>query len=107
MKLPKTLKLPVPGVLDQMGQSKGTIIILKISGLLALLAFALVFPPLISVDTAMTGVAVYVLMFAAWATAWNIFSGYSGYIALGHATFFGSGAYALGVMCKHWNVGSS
>ena len=29
-------------------------------------------------------------------SAWNIFSGYSGYISLGHAVFFGTGAYTVG-----------
>ena len=35
-------------------------------------------------------------MYAALATAWNLFSGYTGYISLGQAAFFGLGAYALG-----------
>lgn len=80
---------------------------LKIVGLFALLAVALLFPLQLSPDPATTGIAVYTLMFAAAATSWNIFAGYTGYIALGHAVFFGSGAYALGVMCKAWHIGNS
>ena len=38
------------------------------------------------------------------ASAWNVFSGFSGYISLGHAVFFGCGAYALGLMAEHWHV---
>ena len=33
-------------------------------------------------------------------------SGYTGYIALGHAVFFGTGAYALAILCKDWHVTS-
>ena len=33
-----------------------------------------------------------------------MFSGYSGYIALGHAVFFGCGAYALSLLAKHLGV---
>ena len=39
------------------------------------------------------------------ATSWNIFSGYTGYLALGHAVFFGSGGYALALLCEHLGVG--
>ena len=35
-------------------------------------------------------------MYAALASAWNLLGGYSGYISLGHAAFFGVGAYAIG-----------
>jgi branched-chain amino acid transport system permease protein len=106
MKTFKSLQLSVPGTVDQAGQAKIAIKMLKIVGLLALLVVALVFPQQISPDAATTGIAVLTLMFAAWAVAWNIFSGYTGYIALGHAAFFGSGAYVLGVMCQRWDIGS-
>lgn len=77
--------------------------ILKTVVLLLLLAFAIAFPLLFS-NPAVTTVAVFTLMFAGAATAWNIFSGYTGYIALGHAVFFGSGAYAIAIMCQDWHV---
>ncbi len=35
--------------------------------------------------------------------AWNIFSGYSGYLALGHAVFFGSGGYAVALAARDWH----
>ncbi|HLI06894.1 MAG TPA: branched-chain amino acid ABC transporter permease [Ktedonobacteraceae bacterium] len=77
--------------------------LLKIAGLLILLAFAIAFP-LLFPNPAITTVAVFTLMFAAAATAWNIFSGYTGYIALGHAVFFGTGAYTLAIMCQDWHI---
>ncbi len=35
---------------------------------------------------------------------WNIFCGYSGYISLGHAAFYGIGAYLLALMCQLWHI---
>ena len=72
-------------------------------GLLVLLALVIVFPLLFS-NPAVTTIMVFTLMFAAAATGWNIFSGYTGYIALGHAAYFGIGAYALALICQHWNI---
>jgi branched-chain amino acid transport system permease protein len=47
----------------------------------------------------------FTLMYAALASAWNIVGGYSGYISLGHAAFFGVGAYAVAVAFTHWSIG--
>ena len=47
----------------------------------------------------------FTLMYAALATAWNIVGGYSGYISLGHAAFFGVGAYAVGYTFTHVSIG--
>ncbi|MDQ6643810.1 MAG: branched-chain amino acid ABC transporter permease [Chloroflexota bacterium] len=77
--------------------------ILKTVGLLALLLITLAFP-LLFPNPAVTTIAVFTLMFAAAATGWNIFSGYTGYIALGHAAYFGLGAYALAIMCQDWHI---
>src|SRR5579884_1863889 len=76
---------------------------IKTSGILLLLVIALGFPLLFS-NSAVTSIAVFALLFATAATGWNIFSGYTGYIALGHAAYFGLGAYALAIMCQDWNV---
>ncbi|TML83687.1 MAG: branched-chain amino acid ABC transporter permease [Actinobacteria bacterium] len=51
-------------------------------------------------------IGVLTLMYAALATAWNLFSGYSGYISLGQAAFFGLGAYTLGITFAHVGIGS-
>ncbi len=71
--------------------------------LLALLAIAIAFP-LVFPNPAVTTIALFALMFAAAASGWNIFSGYTGYIALGHAVYFGLGAYALAIMCQDWHI---
>jgi branched-chain amino acid transport system permease protein len=49
---------------------------------------------------------IFTLMYAALASAWNIIGGYSGYISLGHAAFFGVGAYAVGITFTHVSIGS-
>lgn len=73
------------------------------------LAAAIAFPPaapMIFPGGSAMSIAVLTVIFAGAATAWNIFSGYTGYIALGHAVFFGSGAYALAILCAKWHVTS-
>jgi branched-chain amino acid transport system permease protein len=71
---------------------------------LAVLAVAAVAFPLVFSSPVMTNYAVYALIFVAAVSAWNVFSGFSGYISLGHAVFFGSGAYAVGIAARDWHV---
>jgi len=70
---------------------------------LALIAAAAVFP-VVFPNPVVTNYGVFTLIFVIVASAWNVFSGYSGYISLGHAVFFGSGAYALGIAATDWHV---
>lgn len=51
-------------------------------------------------------VAVFTLMYAVMATAWNLVGGFAGYPSLGHAAFFGIGAYASGLWFEHHHVHS-
>jgi branched-chain amino acid transport system permease protein len=71
-----------------------------------LLAIAAIFP-LVFTSELVTQIAVDTLIFAGAAAAWNIFSGYSGYISLGHAVFFGAGAYTAGVAAQDWQISGS
>jgi branched-chain amino acid transport system permease protein len=73
------------------------------AGAAALLAAAIAFP-LVFPNPVATNYGVFTLVFVAVASAWNVFSGFSGYISLGHAVFFGSGAYALGIAARDWHV---
>jgi branched-chain amino acid transport system permease protein len=77
-----------------------------LGGIAAVLAVLAAFP-LVFTNPAITNYGVYALIFLAAAAAWNTFSGYSGYISLGHAVFFGSGAYFTGVATRDWNVSGS
>ncbi len=70
---------------------------------LLLLVILLAFPQVFT-NPEITSVAILTLLYATAATAWNIFAGYTGYIALGHAVFFGVGSYALAIMCKDWGI---
>jgi branched-chain amino acid transport system permease protein len=72
----------------------------KLAGTAAALAALAVFP-LIFTNPTVTTIGVFTLLFMASATAWNGFAGYSGYIALGHAAFFGTGAYVLAIVSEH------
>ncbi|MBV8944818.1 MAG: branched-chain amino acid ABC transporter permease [Solirubrobacterales bacterium] len=59
-----------------------------------------VFPLIFSSPTS-TSIAVFTLIFMVAACAWNMFAGSSGYIALGHAVYFGCGAYTLTLLANH------
>jgi branched-chain amino acid transport system permease protein len=76
---------------------------LRAAGVVAVLAAAVAFPQVVT-DPAVTNYGVFAMIFVAVASAWNTFSGFSGYISLGHAVFFGSGAYAVGIAARDWHV---
>jgi branched-chain amino acid transport system permease protein len=65
-----------------------------VAGTGVLVGIAIAFPWVFTNPTT-TSIGVFTLIYMAAATAWNSFAGYSGYIPLGHAVFFGSGAYTL------------
>ncbi len=71
--------------------------------LFAVILGSLAFPLLIR-DSTITSMAVDTLLLMAAAVSWNIFSGYTGYISLGQATYFGLGAYTLAIACQDWNI---
>lgn len=70
---------------------------------LAALAVFAVFP-LIVTNPAYTTIAVFTLIYMACASSWNMFSGYSGYIALGSAAFYGVGAYTMALVSAHLHM---
>jgi branched-chain amino acid transport system permease protein len=83
--------------------SKGAVSTARAGGILAVFAVLAVFP-LVLQNATVTNIAVDTLIFGAAAVAWNIFSGYSGYISLGHAVFFGTGAYTVGIAARAWQL---
>jgi len=66
---------------------------------LALVVFAIF--PLIVTNPTYTTIAVFTLLFMACSTSWNMFSGYSGYVSLGSAIFYGCGAYTMALVSTH------
>jgi branched-chain amino acid transport system permease protein len=69
-----------------------------------IVAAVFVLYPLGVTDPTATSIAVFTLVFMVATAAWNIFSGYSGYLALGHAVFFGCGGYAVALAARDWHV---
>ena len=57
--------------------------------------------PLVFSNPTTTSIAFFTLIFMVCASAWNMFAGSSGYIALGHAVYFGVGAYTLTLLANH------
>ncbi|WP_088348215.1 MULTISPECIES: branched-chain amino acid ABC transporter permease [Rhodomicrobium] len=55
-------------------------------------------------DVYMQNVLILTLMFAALSQSWNILGGYCGQISLGHALYFGVGAYATTVLFVKYGV---
>jgi branched-chain amino acid transport system permease protein len=75
----------------------------KGGGLVVLIVLAVLFPQVYS-NPAVTNYGVLALIFATAAVAWHVFSGNTGYISLGQAVFYGSGAYAMGVAARDWHI---
>jgi|SRR5579863_1134732 len=91
--------LAVPGGLGPVPASTAA----KGGGLLLLAAAAVAFPQVYT-NPAVTQYGVFALIYVTAATGWNIFSGNTGYIALGQAVFYGSGAYALAIAARDWHI---
>jgi len=68
-----------------------------------LLLIAIIFP-LVITDQVATQIGVDTMLFVAATVAWNLFSGFTGYISLGAAVFFGTGAYTVGIAAQDWNI---
>jgi branched-chain amino acid transport system permease protein len=77
--------------------------VLKGAGLLALIAVVIAFPQVYT-NPAVINYGVFALIYVTAASGWNIFSGNTGYISLGQAVFYGSGAYAMGIAARDWNI---
>jgi branched-chain amino acid transport system permease protein len=71
--------------------------------LLLALGCAIGFPFVFS-NPATTSIAFFTMLYVGAASAWNLFSGYSGYMALGNAVFYGSGAYFIANVANHLNL---
>jgi branched-chain amino acid transport system permease protein len=72
-------------------------------GLVLLLVLAVLYPQVWS-NPAVVNYGVLALIFVTAAVAWHIFSGNTGYISLGQAVFYGSGAYAMGIAARDWHI---
>ncbi len=69
-------------------------------GFFALAAVA----PLVVRDAFLLDSLVLILMWGAAGAAWNVAGGYAGQVSLGHAAFFGLGAYAAALLGTRWGL---
>ncbi len=69
---------------------------------LAAAAFASI--PFVTGDQYLLHASTMVLLYAYLATAWNIVGGLAGQLALGHAAYFGIGAYVSTLLTLQWKV---
>src|SRR6516165_4048132 len=71
---------------------------------LVLIALVLVYP-LLAADSPVYGrLGALVLLAAISASAWNVVGGYAGQISVGHAMFYGAGAYLPLLLHQHWHL---
>jgi branched-chain amino acid transport system permease protein len=75
----------------------------KIAGGLVVLA-ALVAFPLVFTKPFPRHVMIMIFLYAMLAQAWNVLAGYCGQISLGHAVFFGAGAYTSTVLVTRFGL---
>lgn len=71
---------------------------------LVLVAAAVAAIPLVVKDVYVQNVLVLTLMYAGLSQAWNILGGYCGQISLGHAIYFGVGAYTSTILFTKFGV---
>ena len=60
--------------------------------------------PLVITNPYWTTIGIYTVIYMACTTSWNMFSGYSGYVSLGTAIFFGCGAYTMALGSINWHI---
>jgi branched-chain amino acid transport system permease protein len=70
-------------------------------GIAALVALAL---PLVVTNASSLNLAILVLMAAQLGVAWNLLGGYAGQVSLGHAAFYGIGAYTSTLLLMNFGV---
>ena len=60
--------------------------------------------PLLVRDDFFLDSLILILMWGALSAAWNIAGGYAGHVSLGHAAFFGIGAYSAALLTTRWGL---
>jgi branched-chain amino acid transport system permease protein len=73
--------------------------------LVALVVLALNAPAMMP-NAYILSIAIVILNYAALATSWNFMGGFTGYISLGHAAYFGLGAYGTALLITKASVPS-
>jgi branched-chain amino acid transport system permease protein len=77
------------------------VLVLPSRVLVLVFVLSLLFFPLFSRDPNILRMLIITALFSLYAASWDLLSGYTGQISLGHALFFGSGAYASALLSSH------
>lgn len=72
--------------------------------LVTLLAVAALAYPMLGLSGFLLSSGVLVLNYALTATGWNFVGGFTGYISLGHAAYWGLGAYSTALLIERWGL---
>jgi branched-chain amino acid transport system permease protein len=88
-----------PGSTTTRSRRGGAGRIVRLVALVVGAALVLSFPT-IAPNPYILSAGVVILSYACTATAWNFMGGFTGYVSLGHAAFFGLGAYATGLLIR-------
>jgi len=78
----------------------------RVAGVVLVIAVFALFPVVVTNPVA-TGIGVWALLFMTAATCWGGFAGSSGYVSLGYAAFYGTGAYAEAVLVRGMHLSGS
>lgn len=70
----------------------------------AVVAAVALFYPAVFVEPYMRHIMVMIFIWGLMAQGWNVLAGYCGQISLGHAFFFGIGAYSAGYLFTHHGI---
>lgn len=70
----------------------------------ALALFLLALTPFLISSSYIINVLIVIMLFAVLSGAWNILGGYTGQFSMGHAAFFGIGAYTSTILFLDWGI---
>ncbi|WP_454043408.1 branched-chain amino acid ABC transporter permease [Cellulosimicrobium sp. Marseille-Q8652] len=73
--------------------------VVRLAALAVGVALVLAFPTM-APNAYILSAGIVVACYACTATAWNFMGGFTGYVSLGHAAFFGLGAYGTGILIR-------
>ena len=66
--------------------------------IIGLIITSLIAPIFVAHQTYLMHIIILILLFATFSQSWNLLAGFAGQSSLGHATFFGMGAYTVGLL---------
>lgn len=95
-----TLAAPPRGTLATPNRPRATRRKVIIAVALLVAVAVVVLFPVAAPNAYILSAGVVIVTYACTATSWNFMGGFTGYISLGHAAFFGLGAYGTGILIR-------